>query len=266
MTLNIPFENVQFASAGTIVYPPGSHYGPRIQKDIQLVMLYTGEMDITIDGRNLHVLPGQMVLLKPRHKEMFTFSKTEETWHCWISVRVSPLSEEIIHILDQLPEILPLSDEMNALTELMLNFQRYLSRSDTAVLNLGLAALHLYPTELKRLQQQSEKHPAILSALSWMNVHFAEDISLNDIVIQTNVSPEHLIRLFKQHEGTTPIQYLWKYRVTRAIELLMSTGLTISEISECCGFKTPAHFARLIKQYKGKTASEIRQLSWERHV
>ncbi|GMK38062.1 hypothetical protein PCCS19_11160 [Paenibacillus sp. CCS19] len=83
-----------------------------------------------------------------------------------------------------------------------------------------------------------------------------------DIAAKAGVSPEHLLRLFKKHEGPTPIQYVWKYRIDRAIELLIHTGLNVTEVSERCGFKTTHHFARMIKQETGRTASEIRRLSW----
>ncbi|MCC3375944.1 AraC family transcriptional regulator [Cohnella sp. REN36] len=255
-----PFDHVRYAHAGSIVYPPGGRYGPRIQQDIQLVLLYTGEMNVTIDGRPLHVQPGHAVLLKPGHEEMFTFSKTEETWHRWISVKASPIPEEAINTMYRLPECLPLTDEMNLLTDLMLKMQRNVSSDDSTIRSLGLAALHLFPTETKRFLLQREKHPALYAVLTWMHEHFAEDITLRDLANHAGLSSEHLVRLFKQHEQTTPMHYLWNYRVNRAVELLTNTGLTVSEIAHRCGFKTSNHFARLVKQLKGQTASEIRQV------
>ncbi|MFD0618394.1 AraC family transcriptional regulator [Paenibacillus sp. GCM10027629] len=262
VSLSLPFDSLRNAYAGSIVYPPGGRYGPRIQQDLQLVLLYTGEMTVTIDGRPLHVQPGHVVLLKPGHEELFAFSKTEETWHRWISVHVSPLSEEMRNTLHQLPELLPLTEEMNKLTDLMLSMLRHVPSNDITILSLGLAAIHLYPTETRRLLLQREKHPALYTALTWINEHYSDEITLHELAGHAGVSSEHLIRLFKQHEHTTPMQYVWAYRANRAVELLTNTGLTVSEIAERCGFKTSNHFARLIKQYKGRTASEIRQVSW----
>lgn len=261
-SLALSFDTLRYAHAGSIVYPPGGRYGPRIQQDLQLVLLYTGEMTVTIDGRSLHVQPGHVVLLKPGHEESFAFSKTEETWHRWISVRVSPLSEELRNTLHQLPEMLPLTEEMNKLADLMLSMQRHVSPNDSTILSLGLAAIHLYPTETRRLLLQREKHPALYNVLTWIHEHFAEHMTLHDLAGHAGVSSEHLIRLFNQYEHLTPMQYLWNYRANRAAELLTNTGLTVSEIAERCGFKTSNHFARLIRQYKGRTASEIRQVSW----
>ncbi|NIK78756.1 AraC family transcriptional regulator of arabinose operon [Paenibacillus castaneae] len=260
--LNIPFDALQYATAGSIVYPPGGRFGPRIQQDLQLVMLYTGEMSMTIDQRQIDVLPGQLILLKPGHEETFIFSKTEQSWHRWISVHVTELTDETREALYQLPECIALTKEMNHLTDLMLDVQRHVPNDDSAMLSLGLTAIHLFPIESKRVLFQKEKHPAIYSTLMWINEHYSGEITLEMLAIQACLSPEHLLRIFKSNVQSTPIRYLWEYRVNKAIELITSTGLTISEIAHRCGFKTSHHLARLVKQHTGKTATEIRQLSW----
>lgn len=256
------FESIRYAWAGSIVYLPGGSYGPRYQQDIQLVMLYTGEMNVNIDGRDLHVMPGNVVLLKPGHVETFTFSKTEETWHRWIAVGIHQLEPYLIEHLYTLPELLPLTDEMNKLIELMLNIQRYADAYDPALLSLGMASIHLYPSEMLRMHQQQEKHPAVYSTLAWVRDHYTEELSLRDLASLSGVSPEHLVRLFKRSEGVPPIQYLWNYRITKAIELLTNTGLTVSEIALRCGFKTSHHLSRLIKKSSGRTATEIRRVAF----
>nr|WP_249435971.1 AraC family transcriptional regulator [Paenibacillus sp. Marseille-Q4541] len=257
-----PFEVVKSAWAGSVVYPPGGRFGPRIQQDIQLVMLYTGEMNVMIDDRELHVEPGNVLLLKPGHEETFVFSKTEETWHRWIAVHVHHLDSDLQERLYKLPELLPLTEDINRLIDLMLNIQRDALPVDPVLLSLGMTAIHLYPTQTLTANRQLEKHPAVYSTLSWIQKHYSEEISLTNLSVQAGVSPEHLVRLFKQSEGYPPIHYLWNYRVNKAIELLTNTGLTITEIAHSCGFKTSHHLSRLIKQSSGRTATDIRLMSW----
>lgn len=262
LPLNLSIQDIGHATAGSIVYPPGGRLGPRIQQDVQLVMLYTGEMNVEINGRMVRIGPGHVVLLKPGCEENFTFSRSEETWHRWIAVHINKLPEETTQLLGQLPEYLPLTEEMNRLLDLMLNMQRYASIDDPAMISLGLAALYLYPTESRRALLEKEKHPAIYQVLSQIYEHYMDELTLAELADRIGLSPEHLVRLFKQYEQTTPIAYLWSYRIDRAVELLTSTGLNVTEIAHRCGFKTSHHFARMIKQITGRTASEIRRLSW----
>ncbi|CAI6052541.1 AraC family transcriptional regulator [Cohnella sp. JJ-181] len=260
---SISYDDVTGATAGSVVYPPGGRFGPRVQQDIQLVMLYTGEMHVTIGDRSLSLSPGQGLLLKPGHEETFVFSRTEETWHRWIAVSTGRLDDACLRALHVLPEALPLTEEMNRLTDLMLKLQQHVTEAGAPVIrSLGLAALHLFPYESVRFSRQQEKHPAVYSAIDWIRGHFAENITLPSLAARAGVSPEHLLRLFKKHEGATPIQYLWRFRIARAIDLLAHTGITVSEVAERCGFKTSHHFARMLKQDTGKTAKEIRRSAW----
>lgn len=258
----IPYDDVRHATTGSIVYSPGGRFGPRIQQDIQLVLLYTGEMNVTIDGSLLHVPAGHVVLLKPGHEESFAFAKDEETWHRWIAVHVSSLTAAARDYLDSLPVCQPLSDEMNRLADMMLTMQPDVPPDDPLNCSLGLAALQLYPAETMRMKRRTEKHPSVYMATSWIRDHYADEMTLPELASRAGISAEHLVRLFNRYESVTPIQYLWNYRIERGIELLAHTGLTISEVADRCGFKNPHHFARLIKQSTGKSPSQIRKISW----
>lgn len=255
-------DSVRHAAAGSIVYPPGGRFGPRIQQDIQLVLLYTGEMTVKIDGNPLRVQPGHVVLLKPGHEESFAFAAGEETWHRWISLHVSPLPQAELRYLYSLPAFQPLSDELSRLTDVMLSLQSDVSPVDPLCRNLGLAALQLYAADMMRTQRQSEKHPAIHLATAWIREHYADDITLQRLAFEARVSPEHLSRLFRRFESVPPMQYVWNSRIKRGLELLVHTGLTVAEVAHRCGFKNPHHFARMVKQSTGRTPSQVRSKSW----
>ncbi|MEK5056904.1 AraC family transcriptional regulator [Paenibacillus sp. FSL H7-0326] len=260
--LPLQLDHICSVIAGTVVYPPGGRFGPRMQQDIQLVMLYTGTMEVVVDDRTLHIQPGHVVKLMPGHHETFKFAEEEETWHRWIAVHVHHLSEEALAFVTQLPVILPLSEEMNRLTDLLLSLQHSALPDDPLLRTLGLAALQLYPTE-RRLLSDREKHASVYRAIAWMKERYADEIALSDLAEQAGVSSEHLVRLFRQYENDTPMRYLWNLRVKRALDLLVHTGLTVTEIAERCGFKTSHHFSRHMKQATGLTATQIRHNSWQ---
>ncbi|RXZ82518.1 AraC family transcriptional regulator [Paenibacillaceae bacterium] len=260
--LLIPFETLKTVVAGSIVYPPGGRLKLRVQECIQLMLLDAGTMSIFIDGRELQVEPGHIVLLKPGHEERFVYSVTEQTTCRWISIGITFLSPEAREKLNKLQEYIPVTSEMEQLFDMLMTTKQRTSSVDALMLSLGFTALHLYAMEVKHLFGQQRKHPAVHTVLSWIDQHYQEDITLTRLAEQVNLSPEHLLRLFKQHMFTTPINYLWSCRVERALELLTSTGLPITEITNRCGFKTSQHFSRMMKQSTGRTATEIRQSAW----
>ncbi|MDQ8737734.1 AraC family transcriptional regulator [Paenibacillus sp. LHD-38] len=259
----LSYNNIKMAWAGTILYPSGGRYGPRVQDDIQLVLLHSGEMKIEIDGTAHVIMPGSVVLLKPGHHEHFTFSNRGETWHRWISIHLSPLSIEESAYFEALPLFQPISEELNRLTDVMLSLQSDHPSNSDVLRSLGMSALLLYISEMTRKRELEEVHPSILMAKSLIHSTYHNELTLTMLADHGGVSPEHLVRLFRMNEKTTPIKYLWRYRVLRALEFLTHTGLSITEITLRCGFKSTFHFARMVKQHTGKTPTEVRRFSWK---
>ncbi|WP_270878739.1 AraC family transcriptional regulator [Paenibacillus aestuarii] len=258
--LRIP--DILHATAGTVIYPPGGRFGPRTQPDIQLVLLHTGQMTVYIDDVPHEAQPGHVVLLKPGHMEQFFFAKAQETWHRWIAVHMQKLTAEQLAHLQQLPFSIPISENMNRLTDLMLSLRH--SQPDTAevICSLGLAAIQLYASEMSGSRPQ-DTHPSVSQAVAYIEQHYPEELTLEQIARCVSLSPEHLVRLFRKYENVTPVKYLWHYRMLKANELLAQTGLPIGDVAARCGFKTSFHFARMFKQMTGMTPSAYRRHNWD---
>jgi AraC-like DNA-binding protein/quercetin dioxygenase-like cupin family protein len=254
-----PFE-VTAAFAGTVVYGPGGTFGPRLQPDLQLVLVHTGSMTVTIDGASHSVPAGHTALLKPGHMEHFAFATTRETWHRWIAVSTLPLLPEAAARFEALPLSVRLSEAMSAIADVLSGLQQTgAAREDELIRSLGRAATLLFLDEVRRTDADTAKHPAVLVAKAAIHARCAERIGLSDLARAAGMSPEHLIRLFRKDEGVTPIQYLWRYRVNQGVSLLRSTGLSVGEVAAQCGFQTSYHFARMVKQLTGQTPSELRR-------
>ncbi|MBP3962692.1 helix-turn-helix domain-containing protein [Paenibacillus lignilyticus] len=262
MSSGLPYDKITSAYAGTIVYPPKGTYGPRVQQDVQLVLLHTGELDLTIDDTRHHVKAGQVVLLKPQQHEYFAFAESQESWHRWVTLSVSALTEAELHYLDGLPFSMPIPEALNSVTDMLLSLQNDYLKQDELMLSLGYSAFQLFTARIAQTKQQQELHPSIVAALTYIQQHYAEELSLPDLAGAAGVSPEHLVRLFHVHQHLTPIRYLWQYRVLKATELLSQSGLSIGEIASRCGFKTAFHLSRLVKEQTGSTPSDIRKAAW----
>ncbi len=83
--------------------------------------------------------------------------------------------------------------------------------------------------------------------------------TLVDLAAAAHVTPSHLVRLSREHLGVTPVALLWETRVRRGLDLLKNTGLTVAEVADQCGFASPFHFSRRVKQATGKPPRELRE-------
>jgi len=89
--------------------------------------------------------------------------------------------------------------------------------------------------------------------------HCAEEDCLKGASRSAGITPQHLIRLFRQNYQQTPGRYLWQLRVERGARLLTATGLTVAEIADQCGFKNPFHFSRLMRKMQGLSPRQLRR-------
>jgi AraC family transcriptional regulator len=68
----------------------------------------------------------------------------------------------------------------------------------------------------------------------------------------------HFAREFKRTTGTTPHQYLIKFRVERAKALLAEAQLPLTEVGLQSGFSHQSHFTRLFRRFTGTTPHSYR--------
>lgn len=110
---------------------------------------------------------------------------------------------------------------------------------------------------------QSREAPDSLShlagAVSYMEDHYLEPLSLEQIATQSDMSVRHLNRMFKAYYRTTPVAYLQSLRLERSRMLLKHSDLPITQISYECGFNDSNYFTRQFTKAYGLSPKAYRQ-------
>lgn len=107
--------------------------------------------------------------------------------------------------------------------------------------------------------KHSGKERYVQSVIHFIEEHFREEITMEDLERKLHISRHYLARIFKSWTGWTVFQYLFRRRVNQAkLLLLLEDALTISQISESVGFKHHSHFSRVFKQLEGCTPEQYR--------
>lgn len=95
--------------------------------------------------------------------------------------------------------------------------------------------------------------------LHYLDEHYTENISLDQLAEQFYISKYYLSREFKKEYGTTIIQYILAKKITNAKELLRYSNSSIEEIARLCGIDDASYFNKVFKKMEGCTASEYRK-------
>lgn len=111
------------------------------------------------------------------------------------------------------------------------------------------------------LCMSTDSEPASLSerAITYIQMYFSTDITIDEIAKGLFVSTAHLIRAFKKEIGMTPHQYLMQYRLHFAVQLLELSTYRVEEIAEKSGFYSASHFISCFKNEYGITPLQYRE-------
>jgi AraC-like DNA-binding protein len=109
-----------------------------------------------------------------------------------------------------------------------------------------------YGAERLSLPTAGNEPSAIVRARDYLEDRYAERISLAQLAAQTNISPYHLIRVFRRATGVTPHAYLESVRIRHAQRLLES-GATPALTAFATGFSSQSHFTERFRRTLGVT-------------
>lgn len=129
--------------------------------------------------------------------------------------------------------------------------------------NLSQLLLHCYAQLLPRLSAQKPAKSAdtvrIEQMLQYMQVSYAEPITLADIAQAAGLSERECLRCFHRTIGDSPVQYLLKYRLMQGAALLRaSPAASIAEVSAACGFDSPSYFSKQFRRFYQRPPREYR--------
>jgi AraC-like DNA-binding protein len=100
----------------------------------------------------------------------------------------------------------------------------------------------------------------IAAALEILRSQHARTISLQELAHAARMSLFHFTRRFKATTGFTPMEYLEKYRISRAQDLVLSrTQMRLKEVAHAVGYSDPAYFSRIFRKSTGISPREYRR-------
>ena len=107
---------------------------------------------------------------------------------------------------------------------------------------------------------QTKSLEKIKTILKYVEEHYDEHITIDDMAALTFYSKSHFMKFFKAHMGTGFIEYLNDYRLTIAERLLRTSDASVLEIAEKSGFDNLSYFNRIFKRKYSQSPGKQRRL------
>ena len=218
-------------------------------------LIVGGKGHLSVDQQLFTVTTGDVLILPPGARHGGTTDPRFPLRSYWISGAIRVRGAPVLGALDSLPPLLrarrPVwrqlarhADEMcREIKERGPAFPLFAN----AALARFIALLWREAAETGALAPQPAPSPTeppwLRAALDYMTRHYAAALTLGDIAGAAHLSRTHFSTAFRRATGFTPFDYLRRYRLQRAKELL-AAGASVSETAAATGFADPSYFGR----------------------
>jgi two-component system response regulator YesN len=108
-----------------------------------------------------------------------------------------------------------------------------------------------YYIDYYKIHANTRMRSEIWAARAYMNRYYQQKITISDIAASIGISETYLSHLYKKESGENIVDYLTKYRLEQAKELLRNSELRTYEIADRVGFADANYFSKQFKRYEG---------------
>ena len=110
--------------------------------------------------------------------------------------------------------------------------------------------------------KKGDKSKYVLQAMDYIGAHYQDpNITVGEIARHLGLSEGHLSHTFKKETDYTLLNYLTRYRIHKAMELLRDCRLKIYEVAEQVGYRDITYFSATFKKLVGISPSEYQDTS-----
>ena len=180
------------------------------------------------------------------------------------ALKLETIEAERIPIRMKVSADLPRQQTLQALLDALIREQESTSPQElTAAASLIAAVMCIlsqcyFMGDTTQLQKVAAYSEAMTQCLRYIDIHFTEDLSLEETARKFGLSRSGFGVLFPQYTGTTFKRYLTKRRIEYALTLLRSTDLTVQRIAGMCGYRDLSTFYRNFTKVTGTSPTAIR--------
>ena len=229
---------------------------------VEIVCLLSGSVEMTIAGKKLLILPGDVAVVFPVVPHSYDFVSEDAQG---LTLIFSPDTiVEFYHTfrtMRPLYPLLPVSEQAEELAAIIQGFMKIVAKDSNAPLKLGYLHLFLsylfFGLPLTPVDKRARTGMSF-QVLQYISEHFTEPLTLETTARALGISRIHLSHIFSQQLHINFRQYINTLRIDRAQTLLRDPAYSISQIAYQCGYGNQRTFHRAVMGQCGMTPNQFR--------
>lgn len=273
----VPFKEkkmpLRILSAGTYqlyTWPKFPTWRPKGRVDWQIIYIAAGVGHFFLDGHEVNVPAGNMILYQPKQQQKYFYYGKDKTqvWFVHFTGRdvrsilkhyEIPTDGYILHT--------GISREYEDLFRQMRDELVKCSWGYEEMLTFLFRVLLL--TMRRRMKEDAPRISGFVQdeidrAKAYFEEHYNAEISIEQYAASRSMSTSWFNRSFRNSVGTSPMQYILEIRIRNAQTLLETTDYSVADIASVIGYDNPMYFSRLFRKAKGLSPAKYRKVYREK--
>ncbi len=255
--------DVRLYYCGTQNCPPGHAYGPGIRDYYKIHYIHSGSGIFRAEDKTYHLEQGQGFLITPGMLAYYR-ADIERPWsYSWVAFNGVQVEYHLKRSRLSAEEPIFYSDQEERIQDCFLEMFNADKEGTNKELRM-LGALYTFlsvvlDSETPFADTEDLRQHRVRRVLDYIEMNYAQSVSVQSIADELNLDRKYMSRLFKAAVGITPIQYIVRYRMQKARDLLENPRLAVSEVSTSVGYVDPLLFSRMFHNVVGVSPSQYRK-------
>lgn len=268
--LDYNFSNDFYKNIDAMIYTcgyencaPGHSYGPIMRKGYLIHYVLKGTGIYKARGKLFRLQEGDAFLICPDELIYYEADQNTPWTYTWIGMQGIKIKGylERTSLFDNLVVSFGQDEQLRRCHEKMSEADKLTQNRDLIMNSILYEYLFLLAQKFPNGQTAicQKKSGYAEDALQYIEDHYCDPITIQDIADHLGINRSYLHRLFKSFTSVSIQSYLLDYRIKQACILLKNTDLSIRVIAHSVSFIDPLYFSRLFRQKMGVSPSEYRK-------
>ena len=250
---------------GLLECKPGHGFGPAVRPNYIIHFVLSGKGIYQVGDMQYEIREGQGFLIEP---EVLTYYKADEKdpWtYIWIGFSGEMAGTYLSDIGLHSEHLIFQSEQKDELKKLVLKMLKHNTISVTNQYRLQSLLYQFFAILSEGMSIDSIVHGSkesvyVREAVNFIKNNYFRGINVTDIAEHIGVNRSYLYKLFQDSFQMSPKDFLTKFRISRAKELLAVSELSIESIAWSCGYSDALVFSKVFKKMVGMPPSVCRKM------
>ena len=259
-------KDIDFYYAGQEKCRPG-HSCAGIRDHYLIHYVLSGKGIFETEDRTYDLDKGNGFLIVPEQSYLYKADKNQPWEYCWFAF-IGLQTENFLKQIDltvKNPVFRYTKDNLikTSITNMIKGYKIKKGRNFymiSQIYNFFYALAQLkkksFPEQQKKIENITQLY--LKSALSFIEKNYSRHMNIQELADYIGLERKYFSTLFKKHVKISPQEYLIKFRMDKAGQLLKKTDLSVALAANSVGYRDALGFSKIFRQYKGLCPTDYR--------